>query len=68
MLVAPCVVVELVLSGAAESMRVRCIRGCLEVARIQKSEGKHGEHFKRVLLSVCARVQKKFQHPIENAF
>jgi hypothetical protein len=41
------------------------------MARLQKSEGKHGEHFKtfqRVLLSVCARERKKIQHPIENAF
>jgi hypothetical protein len=38
------------------------------MARIQKSEGKHGEHFQRVLLSVCARERKKIQHPIENAF
>jgi hypothetical protein len=49
-------------------MRDRCVRGCLEMARIQKSDGKEGEHFKRVLMSVSARVRKKIQHPIENAF
>jgi hypothetical protein len=29
------------------------------------SEGKHGEHFERVLLSVYARVRGKNQHPID---
>ena len=45
----------------------RCVRGCLEIARIQKSERKHGGLNTAGHPERLSSPSKFFQRPIENA-